>query len=335
VKALVTGASGFLGSHIAQRLAHRGHSVRALVRPSSDSSFLLALGADLVTGDVTHAASLSEAMRGVDAVLHAAAMVSDWGPWRDFQRTTIQGTRNVLQAAAEAGVPRLLHVSTDGVYALSAFKDIVTEDSPLERRFGWLDYYRRSKLAAENIAREYAAAGKLKVTIIRPGLVFGERDRAMFPGIVAFLKSGSSAYLGSGANRLPYVYAGDVADAAILAATRDEGIGGTYNVVSDEPVTQQQVLDTIADAAGLARPRRHIPVRLVYAIAAAMEAWCLLARRRRTRPELTRFGVILLAYDYREDATRIRNELGWTPQVPMAEAVTRCVQALQHHAPLP
>jgi nucleoside-diphosphate-sugar epimerase len=268
-------------------------------------------------------------MDGVDVLYHTAARVTDWGPWRDFQRTTVDGTRNVMAAAVQAGVPRVLHISTDGVYALSAFKGVVTEDSPLEKHFGWLDYYRRSKLAAERIARDHAEHGHLALTIVRPGFLFGERDRTMFPGIVAFLKGSSSAYLGRGDNPLPYVYAGDVADACILGATSDAAINRTYNVVSDEAVTQKLVFDTIADAARLPRPKRHMPTRLVYSIATAMEAWCVLARRRKVHPELTRFAVILLACDFREDASRLRRELGWVPKVPMAEAVRRCVDALE------
>lgn len=329
MKALVTGASGFIGSHIAERLVARGDEVRALIRPSSDTRFLKSLGVELVTGDVTDPQSLEPAMAGVDVVYHAAAMVTDWAPWSEFQRVTVDGTRNVLAAAAGGGVPRVLYVSTDGVYALSAFKGIVTEDSPLEKRFGWLDYYRRSKLGAERIARRYGDEGELNVTIVRPGLVLGERDRAVFPGIVTFLKGNASAYLGSGKNQLPYVYVGDVADACILGATADAAIGRTYNVVSDEAVTQKQVYETIADATGLRRPTRHIPVRLIYAMAMGMEAWCLFARRRKVHPEITRFGVILLAYDFREDASRLRSELGWAPRVPMQEAVRRCVDALE------
>ncbi len=329
MRALVTGATGFLGSHIAERLVARDDEVRALVRPSSDTAFLQKLGVELVTGDVADPQSLAPAMAGMDALYHAAARVTDWGPWRDFQRVTVDGTRNVLNAAMQAGVPRVLHVSTDGVYALSAFKGVVMEDSPLEKRFGWLDYYRRSKLAAERIARRYADEGKLAVTIVRPGLLFGERDRVMFPGIVSFLKSSSAAYLGRGDNLLPYIYAGDVAEACIAGATSDAAAGRTYNVVSDEPVTQKLVFDTVADAAGLPKPKRRIPVRLIYTMAMAMETWCLFARRRKAHPEITRFGVILLAYDFREDASRLRGELGWAPKVSMHEAVRRCVDALE------
>jgi nucleoside-diphosphate-sugar epimerase len=326
LKAFVTGATGFLGSHLVERLLERGDDVRALVRPTSNTIWLQEKGVGLVHGDVTHPVLLREAVSGADIVYHTAAKVGDWGRWSEFQAATVAGTRNVLRAAAGAGVPRLLHVSTDGVYALSTLSKGVTEESPLEKRFGFLDYYRRAKSLAERAARRCAREGRLNVTIVRPALLLGERDRAMFPGIVAFLKSGSAAYLGDGRNRIPYVYAGDVADACILAATEDRAGGQVYNVVSDEMVTQRDLLETVAEAAGLKPPRRSVPVPLVYSLAFAMEAWCLLARRRRVRPEITRFGVILLGYDYQEDASKIRRELGWEPKTPLREAVRRCVE---------
>src|SRR3970040_1307845 len=102
MKALVTGATGFLGSHIVERLMQRGDDVRALVRPSSDTRLLREWGVELVNGDVTQPDSLLAAMSGIEAVYHTAAMVSEWDPWRDFQTVTIDGTRNVLRAAAAA-----------------------------------------------------------------------------------------------------------------------------------------------------------------------------------------------------------------------------------------
>lgn len=132
---LVTGASGFLGSHIVDRLITRGETVRAFVRPTSATAYLDDRGAEVVTGDVTDERSLAAAFEDVDTVYHAAAMVTDWAPWKDFASVTIGGTRNVLKAAAAAGVRRLLYVSSDAVYAVKALRGVVTEDSPIERRF--------------------------------------------------------------------------------------------------------------------------------------------------------------------------------------------------------
>src|SRR3990170_5145153 len=163
MRVLVTGASGFIGSHIVERLVAAGDSVRAFVRPSSDVSYLRALGVELAFGDITDPASLSPAMDGIEAVYHAAAAVTDWGPWRLFRSVTIEGTGSVLEAAARANVGRFLHVSTDGVYAHSQLGKPMTEETPLETRFAGWDYYRRSKLAAERLPRQHPADGRLAV----------------------------------------------------------------------------------------------------------------------------------------------------------------------------
>jgi nucleoside-diphosphate-sugar epimerase len=325
MQTLVTGATGFLGSHIADRLIERGDSVRALVRPTSDTSHLESHSVELAVGDITEPDSLQAAFAGVEVVYHAAANVSDWGPWSDFKRITVDGTRNVLRAAAKAGVKRFLHVSSDNVYRFGDLAKGVDESSRLETYFGPLDYYRRAKTAAEKIARRAHDRGRVPVTIVRPGLILGERDRAMLPGLIAFLKSSAAAYMGNARNQLPCVYAGDVADLCVRAATTAEALGETYNAVNEEYVTQRDFFDAAAEIAGIKAPRRSIPLRVLYAIAAAMEAAARI-RGWSHRPDLTRLAVNLMGLDYIEDNSKARSELGWRAEVGMKEAVSRSVE---------
>lgn len=325
MKALVTGATGFLGSHIAERLVARGDEVRCLVRPTSRTGFLEGLGVELAHGDITEAPSLPAALDGVDVVYHAAAMVGDWGPWEQFRSATINGTRNLLKAAAAAGVSRFLHVSTDGVYRYQDLAKGVDERSPLETKFGWLDYYRHSKTAAEKIARRFHESGRLPVTIVRPGLILGERDGAMLPGVVAFLKSPAALIIGTGENQLPCVYGGDVADLCIRAATDEKAAGEVYNAVNDEYVTQRDLYSAVADATSLRAPTRKLPLRAVYGLAFAMEARARL-KGWEHRPDLTRFTVNLVGVDFVEDPTKAMRKLGWQPEVRMREAVRRSVE---------
>lgn len=331
---LVTGATGFLGSHIVDRLTERGESVRALVRETSDTTHLESKNVDLAIGDVTIPLTIGAAMQDVDVVYHAAATVTDWAPWKEFQAVTVEGTQNVFSAAVTGGAKRVVHVSTDAVYALSALKDVITEESPLEKRFGLLDYYRRSKSIAERTARRFQQGGNVEVSIVRPGLLLGERDRAIYPGTVAFLKSGSATYIGSGNNRLPYVYAGDVAEACILAATSDAAAGAIYNVASEETVTQRDVFQAIAEATDLRPPKRSMPTRLIYTLALGMEGIGIVTGRR-SRPAMTRYGINILALDYREDVTKAKRELGWEAKVPLAEAIKRTKDWRESHRPVP
>lgn len=335
MKALVTGATGFIGSHIVDRLVARGDSVRALIRVDSDVSYLEGLGVERVIADIADPESLPLALQGVEAVYHAAALVDDWGPWSGFQRVTIDGTSNLLEVAARANVVRFLHVSSDAVYAHRYLGQTMTEETPLETRFAWWDYYRRSKLAAELLARRFHAEGRLAVTVARPGLVLGERDRVTLPGAIAFLKSKSAAYLGDGYNRLPYVYAGDLAEGCILAATAATAAGQTYNLVSDEQVTQRDLFAAAAaDERGLTLPRRSTPVPLVHAIALVMELASVLTGRR-SRPSLTRMGVTMIGRSYIEDSSKAQADLGWKAAIPLCEAVRRAVAWAREHAHQP
>ncbi|MCI0820292.1 MAG: NAD-dependent epimerase/dehydratase family protein [Chloroflexi bacterium] len=325
MQTLVTGATGFLGSHIADRLIERGDSVRALVRPMSDTSYLKSLDAELAVGDITEPDSLPEAFAGVEVVYHAAAHVGDWGPWSDFKRITVEGTRNVLRAAAKAGVERFLHISSDAVYRYRDLAKGVDETTHLETYFGPLDYYRRAKTAAEKIARRAHERGRVPVTIARPALILGERDAAMLPGLIAFLKSSTAAYMGNARNQLPCVYAGDVADLCVRAATTAEALGETYNAVNEEHVTQRDFFDAASEIAGVDAPRRSIPLRVLYAIAVATEAAARL-RGWSHHPDLTRFAVNLMGLNYIEDNSKARAELGWRAEVGMREAVRRSVE---------
>jgi nucleoside-diphosphate-sugar epimerase len=320
MRALVTGATGFIGSHVADRLVERGDNVRALARPDSDVSYLEERGVEVVRADLADPSSLGPAMEGIEVVFHAAAQVSDWDPWREFQSVTIEGTRNVLRAAAGANVARFLHVSSDAVYAHRYLGKRMTEETPLETRFSWWDYYRRSKLRAERVVWRYENDGRLAVTVVRPGVVLGERDRATVPGVTAFLKSKSAAYLGSGRNRLPYVYAGDVADACILAASNEGAVGD-----SAETVTQRDLFAAVAEEGGLTLPKRAMPLPVLYGVALAMEL-ASLASGRRSRPSLSRFGVTMIGQDYLEDASKAKRELDWEAQTSMREAVRRSAE---------
>lgn len=330
---LVTGATGFLGSHIVDRLVQRGENVRAFVRSTSDTTYLEGLGVDIAVGDVTDELSIASATGGVTTVYHAAAAVTDWAPWKEFASVTVRGTENVLRAAARVDA-KMLHVSTDAVYAISALRDVVTEESPLERRFGPFDYYRRSKSAAERIVRRAIDEDQIEASIVRPGLLLGERDRAIFPGMVVFLKSSSSAYLGNGHNRLPYVYVGDVAEACVLAATNPAATGAIYNIASDEIVTQRDLLETIAAAAGLSAPKRSMPILAMNSLAFAMQIGSVVSGRR-MRPAITRYGVALLALDYREDTSKARGELGWESTITLSESIDRTMEWRKNHRPVP
>ena len=206
MKALVTGAAGFIGSHIVERLLAQGHEVRAFVRPTSDCSFLEGLGAELARGDVTDIESLRAAMPGIDAVFHAAANVSNWGPWKEFEAVTVRGTENTLRAAADAGVKRFLQVSTNNVYDDRVRKRRrLDESGPFTTGPSAFGHYSLSKVLAKKAAFRYHAEGALAVSAIRPGWVYGPRDRNLVPYMVDFVRSPLAAWVGDRDPILPPV----------------------------------------------------------------------------------------------------------------------------------
>jgi len=329
MKALVTGATGLIGSHMVDRLLQRGDSVRALVRPTGDTSYLKTLDVELVPGDICDPASLRDAVAGVEAVYHAAAMVSDWGPWSAFAAGTIEGTRNMLEAACAAGVPRFLHVSTDSVYPTRPkLKGItIAEDYPLEKHPPAWDYYQRSKLAAERIAWDYHNSARIQLSAVRPTLVLGERDRSIIPEILAYLRAGRAVYVGRPEGRWHCIYAGDLAEACILAATREEAIGQVYNLGA-EALTQREFFAAVAEEIGVSPPRRTLPFWPIYLYGALSETWARFTRSSR-RPTMTRFGALTLAQDYILDTTKIERELGWKAQVSVREAIRLSIEWLK------
>lgn len=326
MKALVTGATGLLGSHIVDKLLERGEEVRALARPTGDVSYLRERGAELAYGDVTDPNSLRAAAAGVDAVYHAAAVVSDWGKWSEFEAATIRGTENALRAAVEAGVPRFLHVSTDSVYPnrMRLRGAVYTEDTPPEKNPPSWDYYQRSKIAAEVKVWQFHREGSIRASAVRPALILGERDRSIMPEFVRFLRGPGAVYIGPGYNRHPCVYAGDVAELCILAATEEAGAGQAYNAASLEIITQRDLFAAVAAEVGLQPPKRSVAYRLVYLIGAVNEMWARLLRSRK-RPTMTRAGANLVAGDYVLDVAKAKRELGWEAKVSMREAVRRSV----------
>ncbi len=318
---LVTGATGLLGSHIAEQLVVRGERVRALVRPSGDTTFLRRIGAELAEGDLGDANSVRRAVAGADVVYHSAARVGDWGPWRAFQEQVLDATAHLLDACRAEKVGRVLHVSSITVYGQPDHERLITEDEPPAGKPGSWEYYRRAKLAAEELCRAYPGP----LTIVRPGWMYGPRDRITFPRVVAALRLGRVGIIGTGDNLLNLIYAGDVADGAIRAADREQAVGRAYNFCGEGEVTQRQLIDALTDALGLPRVRRRYPFRVAYGIGLFAEVVARLIRLRRP-PHISRYAVALVGRSTRYSVARARKELGWEPKVGIEEGLRRTLE---------
>jgi nucleoside-diphosphate-sugar epimerase len=323
--ALVTGATGFIGRRLAARLAKDGHRVRALVLPGEDPAAIPELAGiarlEVVTGDVTDGGSIARAVSGAGRVYHLAAVVGDWGDEDAFERINVGGTRHVLDAAAHAGVERVVMVSSIVVYGSQLRTGPCDEDAPRELGVG---PYSRTKRASEELALDYDAFGRVPVTVIRPGNVFGPGSSLWVDEVAALLRKGAAMWLDDGDGDADLAFVDNVVDVIARAADASGAAGRIYNATDGAGVTWKQYLTDLAAAAGAPPPRRHLPAGVATAVGAAMA-------HAQHRPLFTREAAQLLASRAPVPNARAAAELGYEP-VPYARAMDSVSHYLKERA---
>lgn len=310
-----------LGSHVAERLRERGDGVVALVRSSSDTRHLESIGCELVVGDMDDdPTALAANMRGADAVIHAAAKVFQAGDREEYLRVNVRGTERVLEAAALAA-PRVVHVSSVAVYSGLPMDRPLTEARWIEADPARQSPYPASKHLSERAAWRLHDAGGIRLTTVRPSVIYGERDRSATPIMVRYASLPLIPLIGGGRSTLPLVYAGNVADGVIAALDHDIAIGRPYNLALDRPITARELVPLLAR--GLGRKPRVVPIPAtpLRALAAVVEPIAA-AIPRVPRPDARR-AVRSMSRDNPYDSTRARLELGWKPRVGHEEGVRR------------
>ena len=316
MRVLVTGASGMLGRATATALAARGDDVTVLQRRPA--------GLDVreVLGDIADPAVVERAVAGQDAVLHLAAKVDVTGPWAEYERANVVGTRTVVEACRRAGVRRLVHVSSPSVaHGGSALVGVGAGPADPSRARG---NYARSKALAEQAALA-ADSTSLAVLVVRPHLVWGPGDTQLVERIVERARAGRLPVIGSGAALIDTTYVDNAAD-AMVAAIDAEAHGEALVVSNGEPRPVAEVIERLCRAAGVPGPRRHVPFPLAWVAGVAVEGvWG--ATRRRDTPPLTRFLAEQLATAHWFDQRRTRSVLNWTPRVSLAEGFDRLAAA--------
>jgi nucleoside-diphosphate-sugar epimerase len=321
MRALVTGATGFVGGYLTRALLGRGDSVRVLARAAGRAAPLAAAGAEIRVGDVGEPASLAGIAEGIDTVFHLVRSETS-ASRAEFERIDVRGTELMLSEARRAGVRRFVYVGTLAGYPPGAARGAAAldESSPFDDS-GLLGNYVQAKARAEALVR--AAAGghdrpALETVIVRLGLVCGVGS-SVFPAHVCQKVSPDWVILfGDGRVPLPLVYVGNAVDALMLAATAPDVAGKSFNVVDDEAMTQDEYLALLRQVTG-GRPRvLRLPRMSYFALGWVSE---LAAAARGREPTTNRYRIKTRLAHLRWDCSKARNELGWRPRTPLREGL--------------
>ena len=327
MEVLITGGTGLLGGHLVERMTQQGHTVRALVRKTSDIEHLKTTGAEIVYGDVEDYDSLVAAAKGKDVIIHAAARVlPGWGEWSDFKSCIIGGTENIINASIEAGVKRFVYVSSGTVVGKAALEDKPADETApyLEVELTREAYYDCAKAKAEQIVLDYHKQGKISATVVRPCMIYGPRCRLLTDRIYRYVKM-FPVLPGNAMAKTALVHVHDVADCIILAATSEKSWGQVYNIGPAEIVTFRDFINSMAKATGKSEFKIVIPLGVVFASAAVMEMWGRLIRSE-DAPFLTRSDIKFVRDGMYIDSSKARKELGWQPKISIEEGCRQYVE---------
>ena len=314
---LVTGGSGLVGSHVIAALRAAGRTVRALVRAPA-APMVTALGAEPLVGDVTDSDAWRRAVDGVRGIVHAAALVQARSSLSEYERVNVGGTRLAVAAARTTGAT-LVHVSSVAVYGGSGLYGTAPERRDETYPFRELDprdMYAITKRASESLVRAAAADGGLTAVALRPNVIYGERDRLVTPLILKAVRLGWAPAVGTGANHLSSVYAGNVASAVVAALDGARPGFRAYNVTNDAaPVlSEREFIAAFATALGTRVRRVRIP-RFVWQSALSVLRG----------PRLGRASLAFFTGENPYVSDLIKSELSWQPPFSTPDAVRRTV----------
>lgn len=332
MRMFVTGATGFIGAHFVERALAEGHDVTGMYRsdgPKHRASIaqLRARGAKLRYGDILKPETFAGALRGIDYVCHFAAGFRESGADEAyFERMNVEGTVNVIKAAAAAGVKRFVHCGTAGIYG-QRVAGTIDESAPVRP---W-NSYERSKLAADEQVRAIATDAGMEYVILRPTAVYGPRDERLSK-LFRSVSKGRFPLFGPGDGRRHMIYVTDLAEAFLRACTAPAAANRELIVAGPKAVTLREMLQLIALAANRSVFGPSLPLQPMLVLAAVVEDTCKLLR---IDPPLYRRRMDFYLNDAAFDSRRAQAALGWQPQVDLAEGFAATLQALREESSAP
>ena len=316
IKAGITGATGFIGGRLAEKLTDDGFAIKCLVRETSDTEKLRSLGAELIHGDLCDPKSLRAFPEGCDYVFHLASKVSDWGPRDDFFRQNVEATKTLLDSSREAGVKRFVYMSSSTVIWNASFLgtvDLEEVDETYPYPQSHHNFYNETKALSEKLVREYNGRGGLETVILRPSNVWGAGDTVILPRIADACLKGILVNMGFNRKIVSPCHVLNLVHAAVLSARSHTGAGNIYFINDGLRIDNPRfVSDQLASIGIKWKPGITIPYTLGYAIAFLLEKIFEL-KRSETPPVLTRFGVSALSKSRTYSIEKARRDLGYEP----------------------
>ena len=327
MKALVTGAGGFLGRYIVEQLVARGDTVRGFSRQTYAP--LAELGVEQIAGDITDREAVVAACQDVDTVFHTAALAGIWGPWSRYYAINTEGTLNVLDGCRAHQVARLVFTSSPSVTFDGSAQEGIDESVPYPTK--WLCHYPHTKALAEQHVLAANGSHQLATCSLRPHLIWGPRDAHLVPRLLERTRKGHLRRVGDGSNRVDTIYVENAAQAHLMAADElsvgSAVAGNAYFLSQGEPVHLWQWIDELLALAKLP------PVAKSISLASAQKAGGVLETVHRClgikkEPRMTRFLAAQLGTSHYFDIGRAKTDFGYTPQVSMTEGMERLAASL-------
>lgn len=325
--ALVTGASGFVGSHVVDALHEQGVPVRGLVRTEASAQPLRDKGIEVQVGDVCEPHVLANAVRGVDVVYHCAAAVGPAYSPREIHDISLTGARRLLEALRQKGSGRAVILTSVNVLGTRNL-DAATEDVPCRRS---RDASADVKIKIEALTQEYVERHGVEATILRPGLIYGRRDRHNLPQMIRALRRGKFAFIGSRDNIAPIVYIRDVVEAILRAGRTPASRGRIYHITDGSRTTIGQFIDCLAELIDCPPPRKVLPYAIPY-LACVLFDGLTAVRFSRGKPPISRASLRHLGTSRLFSIERASRELGYVPRVYYREGLRTAVKWLEAYA---
>jgi nucleoside-diphosphate-sugar epimerase len=322
---LVTGATGLVGSHVAEQARRKGPRVRVLVRKNASTTLLKEWGCELFEGDLDQPDRIRDACQGATVVIHCAAKVGDWGPTEEYRRINVDGTRSLMEAALSSGtLRRWVQISSLGVYE---GRDHFGTDEATQPSTTGIDGYTLTKVESELLVCEFIKSRGLPAIVLRPGFIYGPRDRTVLPRLLERLKSRKFAFLGSPDKLMNNTFVGNLCEAIWLSIDRDDVVGEVFNIRDPRAVTKREFIDTVSDAAGLVRSTKVVPLPVARFLAKSMESlWKLLGKTEAPLLNSARIKFLGLNLDYSID--KAIRKLGYQPSTDFRDAMPMSVRSL-------